>query len=89
MQRNFYEFIVQTRSDVSDLREHVVSMLKTMDSNEERVFKAADFGLPTEEKEFREKANQNRLLKEEIDRIKLTKELERLKSMKENEKSQG
>jgi hypothetical protein len=83
LRRNFYEFIAETISHFESLREHIVPILKTIDPSEERVFKGADFGVTDKEKEVRKKFDEKWQIQQEIERRKLTKELEQLK--KENQ----
>lgn len=50
---DFYEFTISSISNLDSLREQVVPILKSIDANEDRIFKGADFGLTDEEKKQR------------------------------------
>jgi len=90
LKRNFYEFIIETISHFESLREHIVPILKTVDPSEESVFKGADFGITDKEKEVRKKFDERWQIQQEIDRRRLTEELEQLKSTKRsNTKDSG
>ncbi len=80
LKQNFNEFISESISYLNTFREHIVPILKTMDSDEERIFKAADFGITDEQRESKRKANEKWQLQQEIEGIRLAKELEQLKS---------
>lgn len=51
----FYDFVQETTQDFEQLREHVVALIHTLDPSlsSQEVFKAADFGLTDEERQFR------------------------------------
>jgi len=80
LKQNFDEFLSESISYLNTFREHIVPILKTMDSDEKRIFNAADFALTDEQRESRKKASEKWQLQQEIERIKLDKELEQLKS---------
>jgi len=86
---NFYEFTVEAAKDFNGLVEHIVPILKTIDPTDKGVFKGIDFAVTEKEKEVREQARRRLRTQQEIQQRKLDKELERLKNIKENEKSEG
>lgn len=73
LRENFLEFILQARSDMYILREHLVATLKTLDPDEERMFRAWEFGSTPKLKELRRRVRE---LEEEA---KLNKQIEELK----------
>ena len=50
LKQNFYEFVTESLSHLSGLREHIVSTLKTIEPDENKVFRAADYLLTPEQK---------------------------------------
>jgi len=79
---NFYEFTIEAISHLDSLRESIVPVIKSIDENEDRIFKGTDFGLTIEEKRqkklFIERAEKD----QEILKKKREAELEKLQEKK-------
>ncbi len=71
LKRNFYEFVSDTLSYLSDLREHIVSTLKTIEPDQNKVFQAADYLLTDQQK--LEKLQKELAFEKEQKRIELEK----------------
>jgi len=80
---DFYEFIISSISNLDSLREQVVPILKSIDANEDRIFKGADFGLTDEEKKQRKMFLEKWKEEQEILKKKRQTELKALESQKD------
>lgn len=82
LQWNFYEFTVEAISHLDSLRESIVPVIKSIDENEDRIFKGADFGLTVEEKRQKKLFMERWEKDQEILKIKRETELEKLQEKK-------
>ena len=76
---NFYEFTIEAISHLDSLRESIVPVIKSIDENEDRIFKGADFGLTIEEKNQKKLFIEKSRIDQEILKIKKEAELGKLK----------
>ena len=79
---NFYEFTIEAISHLDSLRESIVPVIKSIDENEDRIFKGADFGLTIEEKRQKKLFIEKWEKDQEILKIKKEVELEKLQEKK-------
>lgn len=79
---NFYEFTIEAISHLDSLRESIVPVIKSIDENEDRIFKGADFGLTIEEKRQKRLFIEKWEKDQEILKIKKEAELEKLQEKK-------
>ena len=79
---NFYEFTIEAISHLDSLRESVVPIIKSIDENEDRIFKGADFGLTVEEKRLKKLSYEKWEKDQEILKKKKETELEKLQEKK-------
>ena len=79
---NFYEFTIEAISHLDSLRESIVPVIKTIDENEDRIFKGTDFGLTIEEKKQKELFIEKSRIDQEILKKKREAELEKLQEKK-------
>ncbi len=81
---NFWEFIAETISHLQVLREHMVSLLKTIEPKE-RTFKESEFALTREDKELREQAQEQSRLRNKIESTKLRNDLARMQKTQQRD----
>jgi len=82
LQWNFYEFTIEAISHLDSLRESIVPVIKSIDENEDRIFKGVDFGLTVEEKRQKKLIMEISEKDQEILKKKKEAELEKLQEKK-------
>lgn len=71
---DFWEFAREVIGYLDGFREHIVAILKTMNPNEDQIFKAADFALTEEDKKIRKEISEEMRRKRKLLEQKISKE---------------